>query len=377
MEERILLDVAVKLVLRGRLECLFGPGLVAQLQVAIGDAIRCVLSELVLFARSHSETGQGGLMLFQLLPGVPNLIREVRGVIRSLGALPSRVQMQRRLFVIAFAVPGIAKQTRNFSTALLGQSAGGVKQGRSVGLQFIVLPRGVQELGDVQGDEFGEARFLRDPLETVQRDLRLAIQVGDVSEVILGGRLEVTGNFKHLEQLHPCFLVLLALKVAVPQLEPVLVPTLLGQFPWADLEELLNGLGVVATLVVVIGQFPASFQGEGTFGESLHEGLDAVRGVLVVERHRTHGGVVGCRDVGLARRVFFVCQSFKGMEGQRKLVVLERLHGPVPFNLTRVHGVGPLRRRDVGCHHQPQGQGEGDVGLPMLHVVVLRVFPQN
>ena len=120
---------------------------------------------------------------------------------------------------------------------------------------------------------------------------------------------------------------------------------------------------------MVVGQLPARLQGEGALGKLLHERLHAVHGVAVVQRQRTHGGVVIGLDVGVAG---FACgrshQRLKVVKRQGILLVLVGLNSPLVCHVLRIGGVRPLGQTCRGGQgHNPQEGCARKEGLHGVH----------
>ena len=104
---------------------------------------------------------------------------------------------------------------RHLSHAFIVEATRFVQQGRRVFFQAVPLSQSVVQLGDVQGDELLEVGVVGNLFKPVQGHLGLTFQVGDVREIVLGGRLEISFDLEHFVQRNACFLVLLTLEVTV------------------------------------------------------------------------------------------------------------------------------------------------------------------
>ena len=87
----------------------------------------------------------------------------------------------------------------------------------------------MQELCDVQRHQLRKGRVVGDALEPVEGHLRLAFEVRDVAEVILGWGLKLALHVQDVVQVHAGFLEFFALEEAVSQLEAEFVAFGLGQ----------------------------------------------------------------------------------------------------------------------------------------------------
>ena len=356
VEEGVLLNVKVKLRRRSRLEGLLGPCTVAHLKVAVGHVIGGVLGEFIFAVRREREAVEGAAPVAKAVARVTHLVGELGGAAWTVRAVPRQFEVGRCRVVGFVPVPGISEQVRHLGHAFIVEATGFVQQGRRVFFQAVPLSQSVIQLGDVQRHQLLEVGVVGNLFKAVQGHLGLTFQVSDVREVILCGRLKVAFDLEHFVQRDARLLILLTLEVAVSQLESVLVSARLRQFADADFVELLRCSGVVFALVVVVGQLPARLQGEGALGELFHERLHAVHGVAVVQRQRTHGGVVVGLDVGVAG---FACgrghQRLKVVKCQGVLLVLVGLYSPLVCHVLRIGGVRPLGQTCPGGQgHNPQ-----------------------
>ena len=174
-------------------------------------------------------------------------------------------------------------------------------------------------------------------------------------EVVLRRGLELAFHLEDFVERHAGLFVLLALEVAVPELEAVLVAAGLRQLAHPNLLKLFGRRRVVLALVVVVGEFPARLEGERALRELRDERLHAVHRVAVVQRQRAHRGVVVGFDIGVARGAGRLShQRLEGVQRQGVLVVLVGLDGAGVL-----HGVGVRRRGPLA-----EGGGLGNPNHP-------------
>ena len=157
------------------------------------------------------------------------------------------------------------------------------------------------QLSDVKGDEFLKIEVVSDFLKSVERHLRLTLEVGNVREIVLCCRLKLAFYVQYFVQRDARLLIVFELKMAMPQLEAVLISTWLGQFPHTNLIELLGGHGIISAFVVVVGQLPTRFQCQWTFGKFFDKRIHAVNSIAMVQSQCAHGCKIIGFHVGVAR----------------------------------------------------------------------------
>ena len=220
-----------------------------------------------------------------------------------------------------------------------------VKQRWGVFLEAVELSCGVQKLGDVQRDQLREGRVVGDAFEAVQGHLRLAIEVGDVAEVVLGRGLEFALHVQDVVQVDAGLLECFTLEQAVSQFEAELVALGLGQVSNTDVHELLGRPRVILPLVVVVRELPVGLKGERAFWEVGHEPLHPNHGILVVQRQGAHGRMVARVDEIVRFDVVRVVNPrFEGVQGQGVTLLVERFFRTCQFRGAVVCGLGPLGR---------------------------------
>ena len=301
VEERVFLNVEVKVRRGCGFEGLLRPCPIAHLEVAIGHVVGRVLGQFVFAVRGKGEAVQSTSPVAHAVTGVPHLVGKLRLASRTVGPFPRQFEVRRCGVERLVTVPSISEKVGDFSHAFFVEPTRLIQQGRGIVFQLGELTGGVKQLGDVQGNQFLEIGVIRNFFKSVERHLGLALQVGDVREVVLRGCLKFAFHFQDFVQRDACLFELLTFEIAMAQLEAVFVATGLGQVPHADSLEFLGCGAVILSLVVVVRQFPLRFQRQGALGELSNERFHPMNRIPVVQGERAHGGVVGRFCVRITR----------------------------------------------------------------------------
>ena len=261
--------------------------LLAELQVAIGHVVGGELGQTVVAIGHQVELLEGLTPVLHHHVGIAQDVAILAGQPSALGAL---LQVRQGLLVVPGPVVGLPGQPIDLVLALHPLRV--VQQGLHVGVQLIILPLQEKDLGDIDGHHLTEPFIVLELLEPGERGAMVAPFVVDMRGIV-GGRHGVgPGSVLHLGELHDGLIGVAGLEESVTPLEPVLL-------------QLAGRKGETIHLLAPRQRFLPFLLGEGVLeefqlhgshmqvvGMVLHEGVQAVTGIIVEEAHGTKGAVI-------------------------------------------------------------------------------------
>ena len=186
-----------------------------------------ILGELIFFQSGELKAFKGLPPSALFVTRESDFVGERGGTIGVLFAFPRQFQVRIGFVVVVVPVPSIPKKVSHLDNCGFIQSTRFCQKWRGVVLQSVELPRGMQELGDVQRHQFFEVRVIGDAFKTIECNAGLAIEVSNVREVIFRRGLKASLHIEDVVELHSSFFVALLFKQTVPELEAVLVALIL------------------------------------------------------------------------------------------------------------------------------------------------------
>ena len=159
------------------------------------------LRHLVLVANDERKTRQCFEVLLRLEISVAHLVGEVPCPSHAPRCVVRFFQVGKGFFKFLPAVQRVSHQSRDVCALSLAEVDVLRKDDWRILDQAVVLFRFMEQLSDVNGNDALQFRVFLQRFEALQCDLSLALQIGNVAEVVPGRQLECPGR---LATFHHC-----------------------------------------------------------------------------------------------------------------------------------------------------------------------------